>query len=90
MNSKEEKAIMTSVENGEWAPVRDINEFKKKLAGAAAQTGLKNFRINIRIAGRDVAALKTRALEEGIPYQTLAAMILHKYVTGRIIEKTKP
>ncbi len=56
---------------------------------AASETALKDYRINVRISKRDVEALKTKALEEGIPYQTLVTSILHKYVTGRIIEKTE-
>ncbi|SIR09195.1 hypothetical protein SAMN05920897_1381, partial [Alkalispirochaeta americana] len=43
-----------------------------------------DYRINIRISKRDVEALKTKALEEGIPYQTLVTSILHKYVTGNL------
>jgi predicted DNA binding CopG/RHH family protein len=42
--------------------------------------------MNIRIAKRDLDGLKERALEEGIPSQTLVASILHKYVTGRLWE----
>jgi hypothetical protein len=34
--------------------------------------------------------LQARALEEGIPYQTLIASVLHKYVSGRLVEKTSP
>lgn len=30
---------------------------------------------------------QTRALEEGVPYQTLIASLLHKYVSGRLVEK---
>jgi predicted DNA binding CopG/RHH family protein len=36
---------------------------------------------------RDLRQLKVRAAEEGIPYQTLVTMVLHKYVTGRLVEK---
>lgn len=42
--------------------------------------------MNIRIAKRDLDGLRERALEEGIPYQTLVSSILHKYVTGRLRE----
>jgi len=42
--------------------------------------------MNIRIAKKDLAALKVRALEEGIPYQTLVSSILHKYLSGRLVE----
>ena len=44
-------------------------------------------RINIRISSRDLQALKKRALAEGIPYQTLVASVLHKYVDDRLVDR---
>ncbi len=43
--------------------------------------------MNLRINQRDMIALKLKALEEGIPYQTFVAGIIRKYVEGRIKEK---
>lgn len=43
--------------------------------------------MNIRISRKDLEALQKRALEEGIPYQTLMASILHKYAAGRLVAK---
>ena len=43
--------------------------------------------LNIRISSRDLKNLQARALEEGIPYQTLAASLLHKYVSGQLVEQ---
>ena len=87
MNSNEESEIINSVENGEWSSVSDLERMKERLVSAASATALTDYRINVRISKRDVEALKTKALEEGIPYQTLATSILHKYVTGRMVEK---
>jgi predicted DNA binding CopG/RHH family protein len=87
MNTNEENEIIHSVENGEWSSVSDLERMKERLVAAASETALKDYRINVRISKRDVEALKTRALEEGIPYQTLVTSILHKYVTGRMVEK---
>jgi len=47
----------------------------------------KNKTMNIRVNEVDLNSLKARALEEGIPYQTLVTSILHKYVTGKLMEK---
>jgi len=44
-------------------------------------------RVNIRLPKRDVTAIQVKAMEEGIPYQAMMASILHKYVTGRLVEK---
>ncbi len=46
----------------------------------------KDARINIRLPSKDLRGLQKRALSEGIPYQTLVASILHKYVEGRLHE----
>ena len=43
-------------------------------------------RVNIRLSTRDLVLLRARALEEGIPYQTLIASVLHRYVSGRLID----
>jgi predicted DNA binding CopG/RHH family protein len=43
--------------------------------------------VNIRISAKDLEALQKRALEEGLPYQTLIASLLHKYVAGRLVER---
>lgn len=89
MNEIEEKEIIDSVENEEWVSVDNLLDMKKKMKIAASETALKDYRINIRISKRDVEILKTKALEEGLPYQTLVTSILHKYVTGRMIENNK-
>lgn len=83
----DEKALIDSFEQGEWKSVADFESIKKRMVQAATETALKDTRINIRMAKRDVSALKTKALEQGIPYQTLIASILHKYATGQVIEK---
>lgn len=86
MNILEEKELMQSIENDEWITVPNFNEVKQNLMKAATETAIKDYRINVRISKRDVEALKTKALEDGIPYQTLVTSILHKYVTGRLKE----
>lgn len=43
--------------------------------------------MNIRISSKDLETLQKRALEEGVPYQTLIASILHKYAGGRLVAK---
>ncbi len=84
---KEEKELIKSIDNNEWKSVVNLEEMKNQLKAAAKKTLLKDQRMNIRIAKRDLEGLKTRALEEGLPYQTLVSSILHKYVTGKLREK---
>ena len=84
----EEMDLLNSIENDEWERVKNRKEFIKQLQEAAKNTMLKDQRMNIRIAKKDLDGLKTKALEEGIPYQTLVASILHKYVNGKLIEQS--
>lgn len=79
--SKEEKEILNAFEMGEFKSVLTPQR-KKYLQAVAEETFKKDKRINIRISSRDLESLQRRALEEGIPYQTLVASVLHKYVSG--------
>lgn len=79
--------LMNSVEQGEWQSVKNFAQMKKALMQAATETAAKDTRINIRMAKRDVTAIKSKAMEQGIPYQTLIASILHKYASGQVVEK---
>ncbi len=63
-------------------------ERKQALAEAAQATSKKDRRINIRISSRDLSSLQRRALEEGVPYQTLVSSVLHKYVSGGLYDIT--
>ena len=84
---KEEQALLDAYERGEFQS--DLTPSRKKfLEESAAQTFKKDKRINIRISGRDLTAIQRRALEEGMPYQTLVASILHKYVSGSLYDIT--
>jgi len=79
--SKEEKEILKEFEAGEFKSVLTPKR-KKMLQAVAEETFKKDKRINIRISSHDLESLQRRALEEGIPYQTLVSSILHKYVSG--------
>ena len=85
---EEEKELIESIERGEWVRVKEEENEKKVAREAAERTIRKNKRMNIRISERDLRNLKIRALEEGVPYQTLVAMILHKYLSGKLKEES--
>ena len=86
---KEEKDILKSFERGEWQPIKDLKKEIKKHQGYAKRTLKKDKRVNIRISTKDLEDLQTIAIEDGIPYQTLMASILHKYAIGRLVEKKR-
>ena len=79
--SNEEKEILNAFEMGEFKSVL-TSKRKKYLQAVAEESFKKDKRINIRISSRDLESLQRRALEEGIPYQTLVSSVLHKYVSG--------
>lgn len=83
---KYEEDILTSFERGEWQSVPDLKDEIARYASSAAATLIKDKRINIRLSSRDLEDIQTRAAEEGMPYQTLIASVLHKYVSGRLVE----
>ena len=84
---KEEKELLESIDKGEWKSIRRVKSEKKRYQKYAESTFKKDRRINIRISKKDLEAIQKRALEEGLPYQTLISSLLHKYVSGRLIEK---
>ncbi len=81
-----EKELLDSVDRGEWRSVRGLKGERKRYGRYAAATFRKDRRVNIRISGKDLEAIQKRALEEGLPYQTLISSLLHKYVSGRLRE----
>ena len=86
---KEEKDILESYERGEWKSVKNLKKEIERHRGYARQTLKKDKRINIRISSMVLDEIQTRAIEDGIPYQTLISSILHRFATGRLIEKPR-
>lgn len=84
---KDERELRRSVEQGEWRSVEDLPAEKLRHQEYAKATIRKDRRINIRISSKDLEGLQMRALEEGIPYQTLISSVLHKYVSGRLEDR---
>jgi predicted DNA binding CopG/RHH family protein len=81
----EELEILQAQKDGILMPAADATEHLKVHQAAASATFKKDQRLNIRISSRDLKNLQARALEEGVPYQTLAASLLHKYVSGHLV-----
>jgi predicted DNA binding CopG/RHH family protein len=82
----DEKKILDSVERGEWRSARAPRRALSRYSRSAKVTFKKDRRLNIRISTKDLEAIQKRALEEGLPYQTLIASLLHKYAAGRLRE----
>jgi predicted DNA binding CopG/RHH family protein len=90
MNSKlnkYEREILESYENDEWVSISNSSEISRYKT-AVKNTFKKDKRVNIRMSEMDLELLQERALIEGLPYQTLMSSVLHKYVTGRLTDKS--
>lgn len=84
--TKEEQVILNSFEKGEWTQVGNLSKRKAELMQYARNTLKKDKRLNIRIAERTLNELQKKAMSEGLPYQTYVSSIIHKFVTGKLIE----
>jgi predicted DNA binding CopG/RHH family protein len=79
----DEKKLAESLENEEW--VSDLTKKEKQRYEASARYSLnKQMRINIRMTERDLKKIRAKAIEEGIPYQSLISMLIHKYNEGKM------
>lgn len=82
---KEEKEILNAIENDQWELVKPKRVELDHYAEIARNTFRKDQRMNIRISKADLVRIKAKAAEEGIPYQTLVASIIHKYASGTLL-----
>ena len=80
-----ETDVLNAYETGQLKSLATKAELAKFRA-AARSTAIKDKRVNIRLSSGDLSDIQIKALEEGVPYQTLIASVLHKYVTGRLTE----
>jgi predicted DNA binding CopG/RHH family protein len=85
---QEERELLESYERDEWKSVSDLKSASERYQNYADATFKKDKRVNIRISQKDLVAIQKKALSEGIPYQTLISSILHKYISGRLAEKS--
>ena len=82
-----EKDILSEYERGAFKSVVTSEASLRRYREYARATLSKNQRVNIRMSSLDLADIRARAAEEGVPYQTLMASVLHKFATGRLREQ---
>ena len=84
---KYEEEMLAAFEAGALLPIATKEELDQ-IRKSACATMTKDQRINIRLSAGDLRDIQVKAMQEGMPYQTLIASVLHKYVTGRLAEKS--
>lgn len=84
---QEERDLIASLENEEWRPVPDFKTEHEKIIQAARNTLKKDKRINLRLSQKDYHRIQVKAIEEGLPYQTFIASLIHKYLNGSLVAR---
>jgi predicted DNA binding CopG/RHH family protein len=77
--TKEEQEILQDYEKGVSVSVPNLSEEIAYFKKVAKQSSQRTKSINLRLSERDLHRIKTKALQEGVPYQTLIASLIHKY-----------
>ena len=82
-----EKELYESIENDEWKSVKNFYDLSNDFKKAAESMLMKSEKIDIMLVKQDMNNLKAKAFEEGMEYEVFAGSILHKYLTGKLIER---
>jgi len=85
---KEEKTIVDAFEKGRMSLSSPSKKEIETIKKTARKTIIKDKRITIRLYDHDYKGIQKKALEMGIPYQTLISGIIHRYIEGDLISKT--
>jgi predicted DNA binding CopG/RHH family protein len=85
---EEEKELIESVEKDEWKSIKNLEEEKKRYSKIFKASSKQSERVTINLTKKDLRDLKIKASIEGLPYQSLIGSVLHKYVIGKLVEKT--
>jgi predicted DNA binding CopG/RHH family protein len=85
---KEEKAIIDAYEKGNMKLSSPSKKEIQAIKATAKKTLVKNKRITIRLYDHDYQGIQKKAMEMGVPYQTLISGIIHRYIEGELTSKT--
>ncbi len=80
--TEEELELLEAMENKSLVSVPNLAQEMEQLKASVKTKLSKRKSINLRLLENDLQRIKTEAIKEGIPYQTLISSILHKYVQG--------
>lgn len=68
----------------------DLKKLKKRPGPIRVIDDAAKVPISIRLDGAELAEIRTEAERFGIPYQTFIGSILHRYVSGELVDRTSP
>ncbi|MCX5858695.1 MAG: CopG family antitoxin [Proteobacteria bacterium] len=81
--------MLEAYESGEWQTAKNTKSEARKLNHYALNTLKKDKRISFRMSSKDLTQVRVIAAQEGIPYQTLISSVIHKYVSGSLVERRR-
>ena len=84
-----ENEILDQFESGNLKSAGLSESEKDRLSKIASNTLKKNKRVNIRLSEHDLQAIQRKAIQEGLPYQTLISSLIHRYTNGLLVEAIK-
>ncbi len=81
MLDAEEQAIEDNLDSWISMASEKKSAFIAELKGASIRKP-----VTVRMDVKDIDALKQLAEAEGLPYQTLLGSVIHKFVSGRLVD----
>ena len=85
----EELEILDYVENQNPKSVPDLDAAKKRYKQIFKDNVSRRKQVSLRILERDLYQLRTKALVQGVPYQTLINSVIHQYLNGELVPKNR-
>jgi predicted DNA binding CopG/RHH family protein len=87
--NEEEKGILDAYDKGELKTSKPSRKEKEKIKSMAENTFRKDRRVTIRLYDHDLKGIQKKAMEKGMPYQTIISAMIHQYVEGNLVEKKR-
>lgn len=84
---KEEQDILSAYDEGRMKLSSPSNKERETIQSIAEQTFRKDRRVTIRLYDHDLKGVQKKAMEKGMPYQTLISAMIHQYVEGDLVER---
>lgn len=84
---KEEKEILDAYDAGKIKLSKPSEKEVEEIKAITENTFKKDKRVTIRLHDHDYKGIQKKALQMGVPYQTLISGIIHRYIEGDLISK---
>ncbi len=84
---KEEQDILSAYDEGRLKLSSPSKKEREAIQSMAEQTFRKDRRVTIRLYDHDLKGVQKKAMEKGMPYQTLISAMIHQYVEGDLVER---